>query len=1643
MLFPARLSQSMNVLSILCVAVEIAAKAAARRCFHLLTAFLLVVGSITASSITAPSVAPSTLGSAASVNIADTLNFTVPAGNNRLLVVTASHADNGGVALTSVTFGATTMTQAVVSGDGSAAVDSIWTLPMGSSASPTTATITVTKNAGAGTRPCAFISAQTFQGVDQTSPFQTVSAANAGKLTAADPGSTLTIASSATDLVFDIYDLFATNNTITATPGAGQTVVSNSGAYDLQATGVATYSGFGVWKTSTKAGAGATTTTSWTSVAPGGAMLSAAISLKAAPAPELVSLTAFDGTAAIGGDTGLYRFSRVGTGQALTVNFSLNGASTAASSEYTLSGNGVSFNGSTGSVTIPTGSSSVDVTLTATSNATGIAKPAKTVKLDLATGTGYAVGSPATATVTILENGFIVFNTNDNGEGSLRQAVLNANGSAGNAVITFDPSVTGVITLISGEIAVTKNLTLNGPGAGVLAISGGDLSRILSFSGVTATVSGLTLSNGTGLGAINNGFGGAILAVNGSFTVKDCVFRDNTAGGTAAGLAAGFCSVTVSRCTFTHNVCNNCSAFYLQDGTAFVSESTFDTNSGTSGDAVRVNATSGTANFTAQNSTFSGNVVSSTAFAPALTLQGANATATLTNCTITGNTNQAGGTGGIVMDPAAASASLRLNNSIVSGNLAASVASDVSGTIDPASSNNLIGVGGGATNGTNGNIVGTSDPRVAPLANNGGPTKTHLLLNDSPAINAGSSANLPVDPHIQSVTVQGTLTGSFTLTFNGQTTSSFVVNATAAAVQAALNALPTIGAGNATVTQTGNVYTVTFTGPLSDNTTLLTGTGSGGVTVSVIAAPAAFDQRGPGFARVRGTAVDIGAVEVPATPLVVSPSVTAVATSTATLGGSVANDRGSTITARGVVYAKTTDNANPQIGGANVTVVPDVTAALGNFMVGVNSLTPGTSYSFAAYATNSEGTAYTSPVSTFATQTLPNIAVEQPLGTGLISGTAHVDFATVNIGSSSAATTFTIKNTGEAPLNITSIGTSGGQATEFTTDLTGTVLSVPGGSSTTFTATFTPAASGARTTTLQIVSDDPDEGTFSIGLTGTGNAFPILTLPDSPFLVVATDASGATANFTVTANDPEDGALTPVVTPMSGTAFPLGDTTVSVSATDSNGAVATGSFVVRVLPSSNANLASLSVSGATLTPAFDPAVTSYTATVGNAVSSGTISATAAFPAATILQTPANPVKLAVGDNTLQVQVTAQDAVTVKTYTIKVTRGEPDLTKVAGVYQALLVPDGAPTLDTTGLVNVTLKPTGTFSGKAVLGGVSIPFTGVLKSDGTAQFKPTQSTSFDLLDKAHHNRQLGAFAFSVSEGDGVIGTLSTQPTGGTVLANFTGKAAPYSRTAPVPVALLNQPSGATPKKGVYTVVFPAKAQPALDPSKYPQGDGFATLTLSANGDVRLAGYLADGAKYSAAARLRSDATIPLFTQLYHKQGEMAGQLVFANESDSDVSGVNFIWLRPLQFRAAYYPVGWPSGITVDAVGTKYATPISFDFGQGAANPTTGNASLTFSDGRLPFSMKKTISIDPANGTVKLVIPPSAPSYQLTLRKSSGQFQGRFTHGDVTDTYRGILLNKGANQGGFGYFLNSIPLRYGFSSQGGGVSLEAATP
>ena len=75
---------------------------------------------------------------------------------------------------------------------------------------------------------------------------------------------------------------------------------------------------------------------------------------------------------------------------------------------------------------------------------------------------------------------------------SLRQAIIDVDPAG---TIDFDSSVTTIV-LTTGELSITKDVTINGPGAGSLTIDGNGISRVFRITGVTASISGLTLTNG-------------------------------------------------------------------------------------------------------------------------------------------------------------------------------------------------------------------------------------------------------------------------------------------------------------------------------------------------------------------------------------------------------------------------------------------------------------------------------------------------------------------------------------------------------------------------------------------------------------------------------------------------------------------------------------------------------------------------------------------------------------------------------------------------------------------------------------------------------------------------------------------------------------------------------------------------------------------------------------------------------------------------------------------------------------------------------------------------------------------------------------------------------------------------------------------
>ena len=117
----------------------------------------------------------------------------------------------------------------------------------------------------------------------------------------------------------------------------------------------------------------------------------------------------------------------------------------------------------------------------------------------------------------------------------------------------------------------------------------------------------------------------------------------------------------------------------------------------------------------------------------------------------------------------------------------------------------------------------------------------------------------------------------------------------------------------------------------------------------------------------------------------------------------------------------------------------------------------------------------------------PEIVVEQPVGTSLVDGSASINYNSVALTYSSTPKTFSISNTGNMALDVTGITVAGSHPGDFAVG-SFTAGSVVPNASMTFTVTFTPTAIGSRNAVVSIASDDADEGSFDINVSGSGVA---------------------------------------------------------------------------------------------------------------------------------------------------------------------------------------------------------------------------------------------------------------------------------------------------------------------------------------------------------------------------------------------------------------------------------------------------------------------------------------------------------------------------------------------------------------------------
>jgi hypothetical protein len=290
------------------------------------------------------------------------------------------------------------------------------------------------------------------------------------------------------------------------------------------------------------------------------------------------------------------------------------------------------------------------------------------------------VQSARAATITVT-------NTNDSGAGSLRQALADANPGD---TIDFAVTTPATITLTSGELLVTKSVTINGPAAGHLAVDGNAASRVFHFGAVDVTISNLTITNGVASGPdYYSNFGGGI-------------FYDATDSGTP---------LTITNCTISGNSAGAGGGIADLDGALTITNSTISGNSaGSSGGGIYIDS-----------------VLCS--YCPS---------ATITNCTISDNSAPSGGA--ISDGYGNGSFGFTIGNTIVTGGILESGYS-IEHTRSLGYNLSDGDLGAGVPTGPGDQLY--TDPMLGALQDNGGPTFTQALCGSSSAIDAGDPSFTP------------------------------------------------------------------------------------------------------------------------------------------------------------------------------------------------------------------------------------------------------------------------------------------------------------------------------------------------------------------------------------------------------------------------------------------------------------------------------------------------------------------------------------------------------------------------------------------------------------------------------------------------------------------------------------------------------------------------------------------------------------------------------------------------------------------------------------------------------------------------------------------------------------------------------------
>ena len=319
---------------------------------------------------------------------------------------------------------------------------------------------------------------------------------------------------------------------------------------------------------------------------------------------------------------------------------------------------------------------------------------------------------------------------------------------------------------------------------------------------------------------------------------------------------------------------------------------------------------------------------------------------------------------------------------------------------------------------------------------------------------------------------------------------------------------------------------------------------------------------------------------------------------------------------------------------------------------------------------------------------------------------------------------------------------------------------------------------------------------------------------------------------------------------------------------------------------------------------------------------------------------------------------------------------------------------------TGAVKLAVSATGSFTGTVSFGG-NFPVKGVFDPSsgnrtGTQTITVQRPGKSPLLIVLRIDTTSEKGVLSGSVGDGI----STQ----NIVTD--------SRLTAVTAA---------PQAGKYTVWLRSPSNPAL-----PQGQGWATLSVSTKGACKMAGKLGDGTPFATTPTLRTTDSIllnvPLFTTLpTASRGYFFGEITFRDKPGSDADG-SAKWKRGPQSASLYYPLGFgPEAISI--VASRWA-PLSALPGTHQLDLTEGGLEDN-EPNNLPAQFNFTLA-KTTTGVAKAIIAsinvPEKTAFTANFK--TGAFSGTFVHPDIGAAkargFSGVLYQK--QNTGVGVFLGT---------------------